>query len=90
MVKGEHALITIKSRYAFRTFDKGELKIPKGFEDKKELIRKRRVVYDVQLIDFLPRVDVNRDRQIIKTVIKEGTGKKTPRQTDDIKGKFLN
>jgi len=87
MVKGERALLTIKSHYAFRKCE-GALKIPEGFEKKKESVKKRKVVYDVKLIDFVPRVDVNRDKQIIKTIIREGVGKKTPRQTDDIKGKI--
>lgn len=84
MVKGEHAVLTIKSRYAFHT-SKAELKWPCE-ESRKETVKKRKVVYDVQLLDFVPRVDVNRDRQIIKTVTRAGVGKKTPRQMDDVKG----
>ena len=84
MVKGEKAKLTIKSHYAFRT-DKKELKIPEKYESNKEVVKKRRVIYEVELIDFVPRVDVNRDRQIIKTIEKEGTGKKTPRQMDEIR-----
>lgn len=84
MVIGESAIFRIRSHYAFRT-ERGGLKFPSQYpEDKKENIKKRKVTYEIKLLDFIQRIDLTKDKRLFKTIIKEGAGKKLPRETDEI------
>ncbi len=86
MFKGEKAEFLIHSDYAFRK-DRAGVVLPAGFEGKRELLRKKRVIYEIKLLDFVARVDLDKDKRLIKTIEKQGTGKRTPKELDDVKSK---
>jgi len=63
-----------------------ELLFPKGWEEgeKKERLQKRRTYYEVTLIDWIVRHDLDGDGLVMKTVELAGTGYDRCQQFDDI------
>ena len=80
---GERALITARKEYAFKSGD-SELKIPSGYEDKRDLLSRKWVAYDVELLDFDECIDLNGDGLYIKHIITRGKGKKKPQNADEV------
>jgi hypothetical protein len=87
MRKGETSEIMIKPKSAFGHPDYQEqLQFPKGWDsgDKKATIMKRRTFYEVHLIDWVVRHDLDGDGILIKTIEEPGTGYERCQEFDDI------
>lgn len=77
----------IKPKSAFRHPEYQEyLAFPEGWqeEEKKEILRKRRVFYDVKLYDWIVRHDLHADGNMIKTIHERGVGYDRPFDFDEI------
>jgi len=63
------------------------LRFPPGWDEgeKKEILRKRRVFYEVKLYDWVVRHDLNGDGLLIKTILERGVGYDRPFDFDEIK-----
>jgi hypothetical protein len=75
MRKGEKAKIRIKKKHGFgRARRLDVLNFPKGFEEnkdgspnpKREKLMSKAIIYEVELLDFVERTDVEGDGQLIK------------------------
>jgi hypothetical protein len=76
MRKNEKAKIKMKSKYGFgRKENKDKLKFPVGYEDPESENRKRLmtkgIIYEVKLLDWIEREDIDGDKVFIKTWIKK-------------------
>jgi hypothetical protein len=68
MRKGEKSRIMIKPKYGYNhEKNKDIVIIPKGWEDKVDQLRKRRVFFEVKLIDWIVRHDLDGDGIFIKS-----------------------
>ena len=83
MRKGEYSEIKMTKKYAYK-----EGKVPEKLKDKAELLKGKGLTYEVKLVDAIIRMDLNSDKKIIKTIIKEGEMGKVPNDPDELKGKF--
>jgi FKBP-type peptidyl-prolyl cis-trans isomerase len=88
MRRGEKALIAIKPKSAFgRPESEGLLKIPEEWDtpEKREILAKRRVYYEVKLHDWLVKHDLDGDGLVVKTILDKGVGYDRPFDYDEIK-----
>ena len=83
MRKGEKAKLTIKSKEAFKK-DDAKLIIPAEYKDKRDILAKKRVVYEIEIIDFNERYDLNNDGNLMKIILKKGKGTQKPENMDDV------
>ena len=87
MRKGEKSKVMIKPKWAFRHKETRDLlRIPAGWntEEKTNILRKRRVYYEVKLLDWVVRHDLDADGMLMKTILKRGTGYDRPFDFDEI------
>lgn len=78
----------VKPKWAFRHPEyQDQLKFPAGWDsgENKEILKKRRVFYDVKLYDWVVRHDLHADGMIIKTIHDRGVGYDRPFDYDEIK-----
>jgi len=83
MKKGERSEIKMTRKYGFK-----EGLIPEKLKDKE--VKGKGLTYEVKLIDATIKMDLNGDRKIIKTVVKEGAIGEVPNEADEVKGKYTN
>lgn len=87
MRRGEKALVTIKPKWGFRHPDLMErVRIPTGWEseEKLQILRKRRIFYEVKLYDWIVRHDLDADGMLIKTIHDRGVGYDRPFDFDEL------
>lgn len=78
----------IKPKWAYgRLEQKGLIHYPQGWDtpEQIEVISKRRVYYELKLIDWAIRHDLDGDGLLIKTILNRGTGLDRPFDFDEIK-----
>lgn len=92
MRKNEKAKITIQKKYAFARKEKREdLRLPKGYEDQEsdnyKKLMTHGVIYEVKLLDWIERVDIEADGNFIKTIKQKSPRNEweNPRDFDEIK-----
>lgn len=87
MRRGEKSLIMIKPKWGFaREEGQGVLKYPLGWDtpDKIEILKKRRIYYEVKLLDWSVKHDLDGDGLIIKSIFNKGVGYDRPFEFDEI------
>jgi hypothetical protein len=87
MRRGEKSLIMIKPKWGFaREEGQGVLKYPLGWDtpDKIEILKKRRIYYEVKLLDWNVKHDLDGDGLIIKSIFNKGVGYDRPFEFDEI------
>lgn len=90
MRKGEKAKIKLSKKRGFGVKDNiDKLKFPKGFEEPGELRDKllsHGVIYEVKLVDFQERADVDYDGNLLKTFIQKPKKRdwEHPKEVDEI------
>eukprot|EP00826_Nyctotherus_ovalis_P039566 TRINITY_DN3813_c0_g7_i1.p1 TRINITY_DN3813_c0_g7~~TRINITY_DN3813_c0_g7_i1.p1 ORF type:complete len:188 (+),score=63.13 TRINITY_DN3813_c0_g7_i1:141-704(+) len=82
MRKGERSEIRMTRKYGYK-----EDKIPERLKDKAEALKGKGLTYEVKLVDATIKMDLNGDRKIVKTIIKEGVVGEVPNEADEVKGK---
>jgi hypothetical protein len=87
MRRNEKALIMIKPKWGYaREEGQGVLVYPEGWqiEEKIEILKKRRIYYEVKLLDWAVKHDLDGDGLIIKTIWNKGVGYDRPFDFDEI------
>jgi FKBP-type peptidyl-prolyl cis-trans isomerase 2 len=95
MRKGEKAKVKIQKKYSFGRKELREKLIwPKGFEPPEEnnasenhtRLLEKGVIYEVELVDWTERVDVNGDSVFIKEIISKSAKKSymKPKEIDEV------
>ena len=87
MRRGEKSLIMIKPKWAFaREEGQGVLKYPEGWDtpDKIDTLKKRRIYYEVKLLEWSVKHDLDGDGLIIKSIFNKGVGYDRPFEFDEI------
>tara|TARA_B110000305_G_C19177096_1_gene510167 strand:+ start:467 stop:763 length:297 start_codon:yes stop_codon:yes gene_type:complete len=77
MRKGEKARIMIKPKYGYNNpANREKVVLPKGWEEPEKLkfLIKKRVFFEVKLLDWIVRHDINGDGLLIKTLHQRGAG----------------
>ena len=85
MKKGEVAEVRMSKKYGFVK----EEKIPEKLKAKIGILKGKGLSYEIKLLDTIIRMDLNGDKRLIKTVVKEGIAGKIPGESDEVKGKFI-
>jgi len=70
MRKSEKAKIKIKKKYGFgRKNEVEKLRFPPGYEegDNREKLMKKGIIYEVKLLDWIEREDIEADGNFLKT-----------------------
>lgn len=82
---GEKSLIMIKPKWGF-AYKKQTPIWPPGFDtdEKREVLLKRRIFYEVKLHDWTIRHDLNSDGMILKTFVEKGIGYDRPFHYDEL------
>lgn len=87
MRRGEKSKIMVKPKNAFRHPEvQGLIRYPPGWDtpEKIEILKKRRVYYDVKLFDWTIRHDLHADGMLIKTIHDRGVGYDRPFDWDEV------
>lgn len=89
MRKNEKAKIKIQKKYAFgRKQNVDKLRFPIGYEEgeNRELLLKKGIIYEVKLLDWIERVDIEADGNFLKTFIQKAEKKEyeKPAENDEI------
>ena len=87
MRRGEKSLVMIKPKWGYaREEGQGLLKYPPGWEtpEKIEILKKRRIYYEVKLLDWSVKHDLDGDGLIIKSIFNKGVGYDRPFEFDEI------
>lgn len=87
MRRDERALIMMKPRQAFnRAENQDMLRWPPGWdtEDKKSILRKRRVYYEVKLYSWSVKHDLDGDGMLLKSILERGVGYDRPFEYDEV------
>ena len=89
MRQGEKAKIKIKRKYGFgRKENVDKLSFPKGYEEgeNKERLLKKGIIYEVKLVDWIERIDLEADGNFLKTFIQKPPNKEweRPSEIDEI------
>lgn len=85
MRQGEKAKIKIKRKYGFgRKENADKLKFPKGYEEgeNRERLATKGIIYEVKLIDWIERVDIEADGNFLKTFIQKPPSKEWERPSE--------
>lgn len=86
MRKNEKAKIKIKRKYGFgRKENVDKLKFPLGYEEegpKRERLMKKGIIYEVKLLDWVERVDIEANGNFLKTFIHKPESKEWERPSD--------
>lgn len=83
---GETSRIMVKPKWGYdNAKNKETIFYPRGWdtEEKKAILRKRRVFFEVSLHSFTPRHDILGDGLLVKTLLQRGKGFDRP-STNDI------
>ena len=89
MRRGEKALISIKPANGFgraESIESGKLQYPKGWDtpEGRATLAKRRLYYEVKLLDWSVRHDLDGDGLLIKNILNRGEGYDRPFDFDEI------
>jgi hypothetical protein len=87
MRKGERALIMVKPSWGYGCVkNKEKLAIPRGWttEEKRKELETRRVFFNVKLVDWVVRHDINGDSLMVKSILKKGQGYDRPSNYDEV------
>lgn len=90
MRKGEKAKIKIKKKYGFgRKENVDKLKVPPGYEEEGEnrtRLMTKGIIYEVKLIDWIERIDIEANGNFLKTFITKPISKEweRPSERDEI------
>ncbi len=87
MRKGERSLIMVKPKWGYaRPEGQGILQYPQGWDTKegRTMLQKRRIYYEVKLVDWEVRHDLDGDGMIIKTIHNKGVGYDRPFEFDEM------
>ncbi len=84
MRKGEVAKIKIKKKYGFgRKLNTEALKFPPGYDelgsDKHKRLTTKGIIYEVKLVDWIERTDIEGDGNFLKTVVSKAQSKEWER-----------
>lgn len=92
MRKNEKAKIKIQKKYGYgRKGDRSKLRYPIGYEDENSEERKKLetkgIIYEVKLLDWIERIDIEADGNFIKTILTLADKKEweKPTERDEIK-----
>jgi hypothetical protein len=91
MREGERAKLKIKRIYAFgRPGEVEKLVFPNAYKegDRRSKLTSKAVIYEVELVKFIVREDIDHNGSIFKQTITEPTNKhdvESPNELDDIK-----
>lgn len=86
MRREERSLIMIKPKWAYgRPESQGLLRYPAGWDNPegRETIGKRRVYFEVKLLDWCVKHDLDGDSSIIKSIFNKGIGYDRPYNYDE-------
>lgn len=87
MRKGEKARVMIKPKWGYNCEKNRDIVFfPRGWTDgeKKKMLQTRRVFFEVKLIDWIVRHDINGDGLLVKTVLQKGSGFERVTLNDEI------
>ena len=87
MRKGEKSRIMVKPKWGYgRPEAEGKLKYPEGWDNKegRETLGKRRIIFEVKLIEWSVKHDLDADGNLIKTIWNKGIGYDRPYDWDEI------
>lgn len=87
MRKNEKAKIKIKKKYGFgRKEQVDKLRFPQGYEeegsDSRNRLISKGIIYEVQLLDWIERMDLEADGNFLKTTLVKGPKKEWEKPTD--------
>lgn len=87
MRKGEISKIKIKKKYGFgRKENVDKLKFPKGYEEEgtenRNKLMSKGLIYEIQLVDWVERNDIDADGNFLKTFINKPSKKDWEKPTD--------
>lgn len=88
MRKGETSRVMIKPSYGYNNDkNKDVVFFPRGWdtEEKKEILRKRRVFFEIKLHEYTIRHDILGDGLLVKTLYTKGKGFDRPSYKDKLK-----
>jgi hypothetical protein len=91
MRKGEKAKIKIKKKYGFgRKQNVDKLRFPPGFEEdgeKRTRLMTKGIIYEVKLIDWVERIDIEANGNFLKTHIDKPLKREweKPKERDEVK-----
>ena len=60
------------------------MKVLEKYKEKRGILAKKRIAYEIEILDFNERLDVFDDGQTMKVVYKQGIGNYTPTDSDDV------
>ena len=86
MRRGEKSLIMVKPKWGYGKPEvQGLLTYPQGWDtpEKRETLAKRRTFFEVTLLDWSVKHDLDGDRMIIKTIFDKGVGYDRPFDFDE-------
>ena len=96
MRKNEKAKLKIKKKYGFgRKEQVDKLKFPPGYEEegseKRQRLLTKGIIYEVKLIDWVERIDIEANGNFLKTFITKPEKKEweRPSERDEIKVNLL-
>ena len=84
---GEKARIMIKPKWGYNCLlNRDKVFFPRGWdtEDRKQILKKRRVFFEVLMHEWTVRHDIQGDGLLIKTILKRGRGFDRPSLKDTI------
>ena len=91
MRKGEKAKIRMKKKFAFgRPGEVDKLRFPKGFSkseedaERREKLLTKSLIYEVHLVDWVERTDVDADGKIFKQLITKARRNEHEHATDNL------
>jgi hypothetical protein len=73
---GEKAKLKIKRKYAFgRPGEVDKLRFPAAYSagERREKLVSKNVIYEVELLQFIPRTDIDHNGSIFKQVLQQST-----------------
>lgn len=87
MRRGEKAEIMVKPKAGFNRAENAHtIQYPTGWdtEEKRKILKKRRIYYEVKLFDWIVRHDLDGDGMILKTMTQRGVGYDRPFDFDEL------
>jgi len=87
MRKGEKARIMVKPKWGYNSDENRDIVFfPRGWTEgeKKKMLMSRRVFFEVKLVDWIVRHDINGDGLLVKTIHERGAGFERVSKHDEI------
>lgn len=84
---GEKAKLKIKRKYAFgRPGEVDKLRFPAQYSagERREKLVSKNVIYEVELLQFIPRTDIDHNGSIFKQVLQQSPQLDTPGDLDEV------